>query len=1152
MLPSLGQDSLALTTPDQRVFSEVTYQDPITYELAQLPSKNIASDKLTIIEPEVVQLKNLTRVTYESPSYQSISFIEAPLSWNNSIPIDFNQYSDRSKLNLSKFDSDQGLVTDMIQDMAQDPLGNWWLATADSGLIQYDGTRQRIFNTDNGLSSNLIQVLLTDHLGQLWIGTDEGIDIFDGQQLKRLNTTNGLPDNNIWSLHEDDKNQIWIGTEKGLVKINPALDQLKIFTTAHGLPENIIWTIYQGTDGQIWVGTEAGVAIFEEISDDQHELTQVKQINGLPTGNIWSINEDSKGQVWMGSNGRGIYQWSNDRNEIRVYNSQIGLSSDWIWDIFPIEDGMWFGTYSNGAVYYEEIDGKPQFRQLRTDEGLTNNYVLKITADEKGNLWMGTDGGGVNVLQRPQGVEKHYTEGTGLSEKFVQCIFRDSEGLLWMGTDGRGVNIIDEFQEKVTYLSEGEGLSYNSVWAITEDAKGQMWIGTESGLNVYDKSSNTITIFDTLSGLSGNAPWTLFRDKQDHIWIGTGDRGLTKFDATDERFIQYTEQGLGTVPIMGFTQDDQGNVWVGSHGLGLFRILPTGKVENYTQENGLSGDHITYLFLDSKKRIWAGTEGHGVNYFNSTTEKPEFKQFTTGDGLSHPDVWSIIEDDNERIWIGTVNKITILNFDNGTPAITGYVSTEHGLKSNDLNPASVWKESDGTLIWATIKGPSAINPNLVQPKLSKQSILLTGLEIEGQYIDFRSKPSVKIKGKAIDLATENMQLAAFSNMPKSMTLPHQVADINFNFTAQKTYFRKDLQFQYRLNPVDESWRQTQTQSSVILNNLGPGDYTLELRVKSVGGSWSDPTSFPFTIATPWWETWVARISGLLILILILYAFYVIRTRSLIKSKEFLENKVTERTYELERSLREVVEARNQLVHSERMASLGMLSSGIAHELSNPISAVYNASQLIERDFEDILNEQGDQEEARKNIKMSMEVLKVASNQTREIIRGLTNYSRLESKEMILGDVHQCLDNSIMLIQSKLGDIKIEKNYHPDVPLIRCYYTELTQVFLNLISNAIDAIHDKGDSEGIIKINTSIEKRFVKIAVSDSGIGMSYETSQSIFKSFFTSKEPGRGTGLGLAISQSIIKKHHGSISFETEKGVGTTFITLFPVDTEDY
>lgn len=1149
LLPVIGQDSIAVTQPERHQFNPVNINKPKTVKLGPLPGKIIPSDQIDIIDPKKIQLKNLEKQVFESPESKAIHFIEASISWNKSLPIDFHKFNDRSKLNLSKFDSDQGLASDMIRDMAQDQNGNWWFATTANGIILYDGTSQRIFKKENGLSSNLIHVLLFDHLGQLWIGGEQGIDIFDGHQMKHLNTSNGLPNNSIWAMHLNNKNQIWIGTKKGLVRVNSAQDKIQFFSTDQGLPDPTVWSIHQDSRNQIWVATESGLAIIEETSSDNYELTTVQQKNGLPTDNIWTINEDNQGNIWMGSNGYGIYQWSPGDNEVRMFNRDLGLSSDWIWDVSPIDNGIWFGTYGNGAIYYEEKEGKATFTQLDTDNGVSNNYVLKVATDEQGDIWMATDGGGINVLHEPQGVIKHYNESTGLNEKFVQCVFRDSEGLLWMGTDSRGVNIINEAGEKVNYLSENQGLSYNSIWAILEDAQSRIWIGTENGLNVFDKTNNVLTKYDTLSGLSGNTPWTLYRDREDNIWVGTEDGGLCKYDPRTTQFVHFTDQGLNNTAIMGITQDLEGNIWVGTRGLGLAKISPNERIDIFNRQNGLSSDSITYVYVDSKNQVWAATEGHGISYFEPGNPTPSFQNLTKKEGLSNDEVWSVIEDNLGRIWVGTVDKITILSFEEDQFQVQGYVSTEQGLKSNDLNSSSVFKEKNGNLIWATIKGPSTINPSQIRPNSTSHQVLITGIEIEHQYVDFRKDKELEIRGSTVRIDQE-LELAPFSNVPLSLNLPHEVADIHVNFTAKKTYFKKDLKSQYRLLPSNKTWQNTETPTQVILNNLGPGNYILELRIGSSNGQWGQPTNFEFKIETPWWDTWVARGIGILIFLVALYTFYVVRTRSLIKSKEFLEKKVKERTYELERSLRDVVEARNQLVHSERMASLGMLSSGIAHELSNPISAVYNASQLIERDFDDILSQNGNEQEARDNIKMSMEVLKVASNQTREIIRGLTNYSRLESKEMILGDVHQCLDNSIMMIQSKLGDIQIEKNFDPDVPLVRCYYTELTQVFLNLISNAIDAIQDKAEKDGKIVINTSVEKRFVKITVADNGIGMSLETSQSIFKNFYTSKEPGRGTGLGLAISQSIIKKHHATISFETEKGKGTTFITLLPIEVD--
>lgn len=1128
------------------------FRPPRVIKLGSLTTKDIRSSKFEITAPDEITLPNLQKETVSQPPILSISWDSSNIRLSETQAVEFQKFRERSAFNLSKLDSDQGLISDLIQDLVQDSLGNWWFGTANKGLIYYDGQTQRKYDTNNGLSSNLIHVLHLDRYHRLWIGSDKGLDIFDGHRIRTLNSGNGLPNDNIWAFHEDQNHNVWVATEGGLVLIHRDLTKLQNFTTKQGLPSNKVWHAISDSRGQLWVGTESGLSIISNLQDEKFDLTQVVTAKGRPIDNIWSLAEDQNGDIWMGSNGYGILHWRMNSNTVRVFHRDHGLSSDWIWNIYPASDGsIYFGTYGNGIIHYDNRSGEEVFSRLDTEEGITNNFTLKITEDESGTVWIGTDGGGINVLHNQTGIIKNYSEHTGLNEKFVQCIFRDSEGLLWMGTEGSGMNIIDERNGKVTYLSEKDGLSYNSVWAIVEDHLGQIWLGTEQGLSVYNKEKGTIVVYDTLSGLRGMIPWTMLRDHSDRIWIGTSDGGLNRFDPKTQSFKHYQEPGLLDHSIMGLSQDQNGALWIGTRGAGLFRILDNENgehIQQFRRPEGLSGDSITYLYIDSKARVWAGTQGQGVIYFDANESDPVFHSLASGQGLSHDEVWSIIEDDYSRIWIGTVDRITILNFEGNKPQVAGYLSTDEGLKSNDLNPSSVFKEANGNVIWATIKGPSVVDPSIVNPETTKLDVLVTGLELQNQFVDYRNQNSILINGKEVNLEFDKQNLVPNLNAPSGIELPHEISSVRVNFTPQNAHHIKAPEFQYQLKGVVDNWIITETPNSLLVNNLQSGKYDLAIRARVPGGEWGEPTYFYFSISTPWWETWFARISLIILLVIGLYLFYILRTRSLMQSKLFLEEKVRQRTTELEKSLREVVEARKQLIHSERMASLGLLSSGIAHELSNPISAVFNSTQLIKRDFEDLINNIGDADETKDNIQLSLNVLEVASNQTREIVRGLTNYSRIESKEMILGDVHQCIDNSIMLIQSKLTDVVIEKNYNPAIPLVMCYYTELTQVFLNLLSNALDAIQEKPEPQGLIKIATELDKRFVKISISDNGIGMSLETSQSVFKSFYTSKEPGRGTGLGLAISQSIIEKHAGSIRFETERNVGTTFTTFLPVE----
>ena len=273
--------------------------------------------------------------------------------------------------------------------------------------------------------------------------------------------------------------------------------------------------------------------------------------------------------------------------------------------------------------------------------------------------------------------------------------------------------------------------------------------------------------------------------------------------------------------------------------------------------------------------------------------------------------------------------------------------------------------------------------------------------------------------------------------------------------------------------------------------------------------------------------------------------------------------------ELASTLENLLQTRQQLVQSEKMASLGMLSAGIAHEINNPINFVYAGINGLLLDFEDIepvvkeigkLNPEDDNlkeklkkieqlkakynfDEAFEAIPQIISDIKLGANRTAEIVRTLRNFSRMDNGEIQPFDIHEGLDSSLLLLRNKYkNDIEIIKNYAPDIPKINCHPGKINQVFLNILSNAIDAI----DGKGKIWITTSREGENIKISVKDTGCGMSEETKQKIFDPFYTTKDAGKGTGLGMSITYDIIQEHKGKIEIISEPGKGTEIIITLP------
>lgn len=286
----------------------------------------------------------------------------------------------------------------------------------------------------------------------------------------------------------------------------------------------------------------------------------------------------------------------------------------------------------------------------------------------------------------------------------------------------------------------------------------------------------------------------------------------------------------------------------------------------------------------------------------------------------------------------------------------------------------------------------------------------------------------------------------------------------------------------------------------------------------------------------------------------------------------LEEKVKERTAELETSNRNLKEAQVQLVNAEKMASLGQLTAGIAHEINNPINFVISNVSPLKRDIEDILNvlNKYDDVKATPDVQQKLEEVAALKKKldtdylvqeiglllkgigegavrTSEIVKGLQNFSRLDEDSMKKADIHTGIDATLLLLNSNINQkrINIIKEYG-DFGEVECNPGKLNQVFMNIINNAIQAF-DQAQENKEIRINTSLGNNLLTISISDNGPGMSEGVRSRIFEPFFTTKAVGEGSGLGLSIVYGIIDKHKGTIDVESEHGKGTNFVIKLPL-----
>jgi two-component system, NtrC family, sensor kinase len=307
------------------------------------------------------------------------------------------------------------------------------------------------------------------------------------------------------------------------------------------------------------------------------------------------------------------------------------------------------------------------------------------------------------------------------------------------------------------------------------------------------------------------------------------------------------------------------------------------------------------------------------------------------------------------------------------------------------------------------------------------------------------------------------------------------------------------------------------------------------------------------------------------------------TKQMVEQNLILEQRVAERTAELNQALHELQTAQIQLIQNEKLSSLGQLVAGVAHEINNPVNFIYvnliHASEYIHKILEVVQLYQKycpdpDREITDKinacdlnflieDLPKLINSMKVGSERIQEIVSSLRNFCRTNEVETAKVDIHVGIDSTLMILRNRLNaipnssGIEVIRDYGT-LPMVECYPGQLNQVFMNLLCNAIDAIEEHNCQRTVeeiranpskIRIQTEmLDSDWIRIKIIDNGLGMNEEVLAQMFNPFFTTKPIGKGTGMGLAISHAIVvEKHGGQLSCLSEPGQGTEFIIQIPV-----
>lgn len=495
--------------------------------------------------------------------------------------------------------------------------------------------RMRSFGQAEGLEWENIRAITQDHLGFLWVGGDGGLSRFDGYQFI---APDGLAQpvqagqlSRVQALVVDQRRQLWIGSAEGLWVYNLELGLLERIIlpsedSTDQQPE--ILSLFMQDTGLLWVGT-SGLGLF---TVDAKRVWQRRQ--DLDAGEtIRALLGDDNGALWVGGN-RGL---------LRV------------------------DLMGGGAQTFVHEGSRR--------DSLSHNFVLSLSEDINGMIWVGTNGGGLNRLDPDTGVFTRYRRRGGNtrypSHNVIWSLTADRSGHLWVGTYGGGLNRWNDQEElflRARHNPDDRGsLSADNIWCLYEDRGGQIWIGTSNGLNQFDLGKDRFGYFMADPSTPGNTVKNnvraFHRDRQGHLWIGTSDglRRVNPLQSVPPRVYRTDSPdspAISNNDIWCITEDKDGALWIGTS-FGLNRFDPnTSSFKAYISDGsptGLTNNTITSLAHDAADRLWVGTLGGGLNLYrrDQDTFVPHLYARENPLSLSHNTVNTLYLDHEKRLWVGT-------------------------------------------------------------------------------------------------------------------------------------------------------------------------------------------------------------------------------------------------------------------------------------------------------------------------------------------------------------------------------------------------------------------------------------------------------------------------------------------------------------------
>ena len=1073
-----------------------------------------------------------------------------------------------------------------------------WISTRSNGLFKYnrktDTFTQFVYPENDIRTSYFINT--EDKAGNLWgTATKDGTESylwkldksgkfeFFGKQFKNKNYINA---SRIYSAFTSKSGKIWIASSNGFYSYEGKNKPLKGYATSTN-PDLFRETvnIYEppSEPNIFWMVTyneKYGDHKIVRFDSKTNNFTEFTPNFGIETTDpnkkidyasfrgafYYSMYEDKQQQLWFTGSDR-VIRLNRKTNTldyfITGFKYEKEVETKWLGNFTATNDGKLllgspFGlvAFDPKTAQFERYVSNPE----RPGSILKNSDLRKIMIDHTGALWVGFGWAGANKSDRKKTaftIYKHNPKELNSYPKEGGVFAAGEKGHLWF-TDS---NFIYKWNQNSNSFSKTFSADadehYDGRGCLTKE--GNFYIATEKHLVFYNTKTGKKEKYaydTTLPEYFLNNP---IQDYNGLIWLDTNDKGIVSFNPKIKKFKHYpyrenqekiTPQNAGWLDdgrVLVTYVDRQHNFWVGTNygSLNLYDPIKDCFI-NYSDTNDKSLTCINSIYEDTSGRFWVGTYQSGLFNFDRKKRKV-IRNLNEKNGLLFNSAFGINEDATGQLWLTSERGLSRVNPKDlavkNFPLCTILPESDFARETQGLFKLDNGKFMSMLMDGVVVFDPAALKANSYPPKVNIENIAV--INPEAKTDEFKT---ILTYGK------------------KEIELSYEQNRIQFNYVGLHFDNPEANTYAYKLDGYDDNWVQAGTQRTVTYTNLSPGTYTFHVKAANSDGVWStDNAAIKIIISPPWWQTWWAYLLYLVVFVSIIRAYIVYRAKNLKRENAILEEKVSHRTNQLTKSIEDLKTTQNQLIQSEKMASLGELTAGIAHEIQNPLNFVNNFSEvsleLIDEMHEEMAK--GDTDEANTiaaDIKQNLEKINYHGKRADGIVKGMLQHSRSGSTTKEPTDINKLADEYLRLAyhglraKDKSFNADLVTDFNSSLPKVNVLAQDMGRVLLNLFTNAFYATHQRQKQEGegykpVVSVTTSQTDNYIEIKVKDNGVGIPDSLKDKILQPFFTTKPTGEGTGLGLSLSYDIVVKgHNGKILIDSKEKEYTIFTIQIPIE----